>query len=130
MQLSTVGTVPAALASADIGILKSRHHVSELTARGSYGLREGYTSLDAAISHIGNLTRGDARSGAAILQVGNRYFGVRVLEKVADARTHSGLRGAWLDMEDDSNLRLLPFDQHGSLRAVVDGSKVLYSKYA
>lgn len=116
------------IATTDLAVLKSRHHVSELVARGPYGLRDGYSSLDAAVSHIGSLTTGDARGGAAIVQSGNRYYGVRVLEKISDARTSSGLRGAWLDTEDDSALRLMPFNQHAALRAVVDGTKVLYAK--
>lgn len=129
MQLAPTALTPS-LARMDLGVLKSRHHVSELSSRGTYGLSGGYTSLDTAVGHISHLTAGDARGGAAILEADGRFYGVRVLEKISDARTSSGLRGAWLDIEDDSNLRLMPFNQHTNLRAVVDGTKILYSKHA
>jgi hypothetical protein len=120
---------PELLSRQDLAVLKSRHHVSELVGKGAYGLREGYSSLESAISAIQQLTTGNERGGAAIIEADGRYFGVRVLEKTADARYTSGLKGHWLDIEDDSNLRLMPFNQHSSLRAVIDGHKVLYSKY-
>lgn len=128
--MNVARTLPLQLAQTDLAVLTSRHHTSELTARGTYGLTAGYTSLDTAINHLSQLTRGDARHGAAVLQVGERFFGVRVLEKIGDARTSSGLRGSWLDIEDDSKLRLMPFDQNPNLRAVVDGATVLLSKFA
>lgn len=132
MTIAQITTTPLAdaLAHADVAVLRSRHHVSELTARGSYGLRGGYTSLEAAVSHLGHLSTGDGRGGVAVVQQGDRYYGVRVLEKVLDARTKSGMRGSWLDMEDDSKLSLAPWNQHAALRAVVDGHKVLRSKFA
>ena len=114
----------------DIGVLKSRHHVSELVALGDYGLRMGYTSLEQAVDAMQNLTRGDHRKGVAILERDGRFFGQRVLEKISDNRYRSGLVGKYLDIEDDSGLRLMPFNQHESLRAIVDGHKVLYSKFA
>jgi hypothetical protein len=127
MTAVTATTAPLSpdLARTDLAVLRTRHHVSELSARGAYGLRGGYTSLDAALSHLGNLTKGDARKGVAIVQQGDRFYGVRVLEKVLDARTKSGMRGSWLDMEDDSKLSLAPWNKHEALVAVVDGSKVL-----
>jgi hypothetical protein len=103
-------------ARTEIGILQTRHHVSELLVLGGYGRKDGYTSLDSAIGAMKTLTRGDARSGVAVLE--------------QDARTTSGLRGMYLDMEDDSKVRLAPFNQHLALRALVDGSKVVLSKHA
>lgn len=114
----------------DVAIISTRHHVSEITALGDYGRRDGYTSLDSAVAAMKQLTRGDARKGVAIFQDGDRFFAQRALEKIADARTTSGLRGAYVDIEDDSNVRMMPFNQNRDLRAIVDGSKVLYSKYA
>lgn len=117
-------------ARTEVAILQTRHHVSELLVLGGYGRKDGYTSLDTAINAMKSLTRGDARSGVAVLEQGGRFFGQRVLEKVSDARTTSGLRGMYLDIEDDSNVRLAPFNQHAALRALVDGSKVIISKHA
>ena len=136
MQLSSIA--PATHFSAtgvvaprtDIGILKSRHHVSELVALGDYGLRAGYTSLEQAVDAMRQLTLGDNRPGVAVFEQDGRFFAQRVLEKIADGRVSSGLRGQYLDIEDDSNLRLMPFNQDSNLRALVDGRKVLYSKFA
>ena len=114
----------------DVGVLKSRHHVSELVALGEYGRRDGYTTLDTAVAAMQQLTLGDARKGVAIFEQDGRFFAQRVLEKVADARHSSGLKGIYLDIEDDSNVRLMPFNQDPSLRAIVDGRKVVYSKFA
>lgn len=127
-----VSTLPVTLnpvmAHADLATMQSGRRVSELTSRGLYGLRGGYTTLDAAIHHLQQLTGGDARSGAAVVQQGDRYYGVRVLEKVSDKRVPSGLRGAWLRIERDDRASLASFNLHESLRAVVDGAKVLYAR--
>ncbi len=130
MQAAPVTAVTVVAKGTDFAKLSTRHHDSELVTLGEYGRKDGYTTLDAAVAAMKNLTKGDARKGVAIFEKGDRFFGQRVLEKIADARTTSGLRGAYLDIEDDSNVRLMPFDQHPRLRAVVDGSKVVYSKWA
>ena len=114
----------------DIAVLKSRHSVSELVALGDYGRRDGYTSLEQAIDALSQLTAGDARKGVAVFEREGRFYAQRVLQKVADGRTSSGMRSYYLDIEDDSGLKLMPFNQHSNLRALVDGDKVLLSKFA
>jgi len=114
----------------DVGVLKTRHHVSELVALGEYGRKDGYLSLETAVNAMRQLTLGDSRKGVGIFELDGRFFAQRLLEKVADARHASGLKGIYLDIEDDSNVRLMPFNQDPSLRAIVDGRKVVYSKFA
>lgn len=130
--LNAITTRPTEILAArtEIGILQTRHHTSELLVLGGYGRKDGYATLNGAIGAMRVLTRGDARSGVAILEQGGRFFGQRVLEKASDARTASGLRGMYLDIEDDAKVRLAPFNQHHALRALVDGRKVVLSKYA
>lgn len=128
---AAVGTLSTVVAPrTDVAVLKSRHHVSELVALGEYGRKDGYTSLEQAVDAMRVLTKGDSRKGVAIFERDGRFHAQRVLEKISDNRFRSGLDGKYLDIEDDSNLRLMPFNQHSALRAVVDGHKVLYSKFA
>ncbi len=129
MNVSTLPiTLNPVLAHADLATMQSGGRISELASRGLYGLRGGYTSLEAAVHHLQQLTGGDARTGAAVVQQGDRFYGVRVLEKISDARVPSGLRGAWLHIERDGRAQLAPFNLHESLRAVVDGARVMYTR--
>ncbi len=130
MKIASPAPLNPDLAHMDLATLQTRGHVSELVSRGVYGLRSGYTSLSAAVAHLEQLTAGDARTGAAIVQQGDRFYGVRVLEKISDPRVPSGLRGAWLRIERDENALIAPFNRHDSLRAVVDGHQVLYTEPA
>lgn len=130
MKITPPAQLNPVLAHIDLATMQTRSHVSELVSRGVYGLRNGYTSLAAAVAHLQQLTGGDARTGAAIVQQGERFYGVRVLEKISDPRVPSGLRGAWLRIERDDVALLAPFNRHDSLRAVVDGHHVLYTEPA
>ena len=116
MKITSPAPLNPDLAHMDLATLQTRGHVSELVSRGVYGLRSGYTSLSAAVAHLEQLTAGDARTGAAIVQQGARF--------------PSGLRGAWLRIERDENPLLAPFNRHDSLRAVVDGHQILYTEPA
>jgi hypothetical protein len=118
-------TLHPTMIHADLATMRTPGRVSEIVARGSYGLREGYTSLETAIRHLHSLTGGDSRTGAAIVQQGDRYYGVRVLEKISDPTTRSGLRGAWMRIERESSVEIAPFNRHAALRAVIDGSTII-----
>ena len=130
MQVSPTATLATTATTKHVGVITTRHHASELMALGEYGRRDGYTSLENAVNAMRQLTLGNDRKGVAIFEEDGRYFAQRLLEKAADARHSSGLKGIYLDIEDDSNVRLMPFNQDPSLRAIVDGRKVLYSKFA
>lgn len=109
----------------DIAVLRTRHHISEVVALGAYGRRDGYNSLDSAVNAMRVLTLGDTRSGVAILEKDGRYFAQRALEKINDRRYTPPLKGRYLDIEDDSNVSIAPFNKHAALRALVDGRKVV-----
>ena len=94
----------------------------ELVAGGRLGARDGYATLRDAMTDLAELTRGETRGAAAVLERAGRYYGHALKGRDLEQGNRAPLTRLYLEADEGAEVvELRASSRHERLRALVDG---------